>query len=653
MKRLPGNLKTSLLALIIIIFMTPIMAYGKFASNIGNTIKTSIKVAENVSTEKNLPVVGSYDNFKKLLEKSESIRPFYRTAFATAEKSAAAASPANDYSNTNVQVQGVDESDIIKTDGEYIYQVINDRLVIVKAYPASDMKVVNTIKYDTNAFYPNDIYVNGNNLIVIGRKYVNINKAEQESNAAVMKKVINPVILTKPVTKVIVYDTTDKSNIKIKRTIEVDGDYLTSRMINSKFYMITNKYVYDYRIMTDIKPSFKDSAFKAGKENVVDFKDIRYFPGYVEPNYMIISSFDILKPEKADIQTYLGSGQNVYVTNENIYVAVSEYETPKTEGASRLIAPTYNVNTILYKFNIAYGVKYAANGKVPGSILNQFSMDEYNGYFRIATTKGFAWGEGDNIAKNNLYILDADLNITGKIEDLAPGETIKSARFMGEKIYIVTFKNVDPLFVIDAKNAKEPKILGFLKIPGFSTYLHPYDETHIIGFGVDTKDVSTKDWNGNDSTITIQNGLKMSMFDVSDFENPKEMFSEYIGNRGSYSELLYNHKALLFSKEKNIFAFPVTVYEAKDRENPFDYGYFTYQGAYIYGIDLEKGFVLNGKITHLSDEDYKKAGDFGFDYNKSVQRIIYIDNVLYTISNGIIKANDIETMQELNSINLN
>ena len=269
-------------------------------------------------------------------------------------------------------------------------------------------------------------------------------------------------------------------------------------------------------------------------------------------------------------------------------------------------------------------------------------MDEHNGFFRIATTVGNVWGTGDNISKNNVYILDDTMNITGKIEDIAPGEMIYSVRFMGKRGYIVTFKTVDPLFVIDLEDPSNPKILGALKIPGYSDYLHPYDENHIIGFGKDTVEIK-----GN----AYYKGMKIALFDVTDVTNPIQKFSEIIGDRGTESDVLRNHKALLFSKSKNLLAFPVTVMEVNDAVEKYDlaYGEFAFQGAYVYNIDIENGFKLKGKITHLSDEEYQKPGYY-YNTEKYVERILYIGDTLYTLSKGMVKAHELWGMEESGSV---
>ncbi|MHB1421279.1 MAG: beta-propeller domain-containing protein, partial [Bacillota bacterium] len=276
------------------------------------------------------------------------------------------------------------------------------------------------------------------------------------------------------------------------------------------------------------------------------------------------------------------------------------------------------------------------------------------GYFRIATTKGEIWRNDEQTSKNNIYVLNDILQMSGKIEDIAPGERIYSVRFMGERGYMVTFQQVDPLFVIDLKDPQHPQILGALKIPGFSDYLHPYDENHIIGFGKDAVVLPQKDGSGNTvGTTAFYEGMKIAIFDVSDVAHPVEMFKEIIGDRGTYSELLNNPKALLFSKEKNLMALPVNLMEIKQAPTNTDfpaYGEFTFQGAYVYNVDLVHGFTLKGRITHMDTSDQIKAGDNWYDGNKNVDRILYIGDTLYTLSNSMIKANDISTLKEINSL---
>ena len=205
------------------------------------------------------------------------------------------------------------------------------------------------------------------------------------------------------------------------------------------------------------------------------------------------------------------------------------------------------------------------------------------------------------------------------------------------------------MFVIDLSQATSPRVLGALKIPGYSDYLHPYDENHIIGFGKDTVEIKGQ---------AYYKGMKIALFDVSDVTNPKQKFSVNIGDRGTDSELLRNHKALLFSYGKNLLSFPVSVFEVNKDGNSgneaddLQYGRFTFQGAYVYSIDLTKGFILKGRITHISADEYLKAGDHWHDSDNNIERILYIGDTLYTLSNGMIKANAMSDLKETGSLNL-
>jgi len=609
-----------------------------------------------------LPVVGSYDNLKAILEKNmENNQYMYRGGIAldmnTAEavKSTAPAatetSADSGYSSTNTQVAGVDEADIIKTDGEYIYQVNNNRIVITDAYPAESMQIIKTIEYKDN-FYPQEIYVDDQYLTVIGTSFKEMIYQEMPSTSQEdTTKMIMPPYYGTNLTKVIIYDISDKENIKEARNLELEGNYVSSRKIGSSLYLVSNKYLDVYYILNEKSempaPSYKDSA-KGDYNRSIDYNSIRYIPNSIESNYLIIAGLDLANMDKeVNIQTYLGAGENIYASESNLYVTVTKYS---NEYKANLDNPYFERSSLIYKFKLENGfIEYQSQGEVPGSILNQFSMDEYNGYFRIATTTGDIWRTDEYTSKNNLYVLNDDLKTVGQLEDLAPGEQIYSVRFTGERAYIVTFRTVDPLFVIDLKEPTNPTILGKLKIPGYSNYLHPYDENHVIGFGKDT--IELKDSNNN--SMAYYQGMKVALFDVTDVNNPKEKFVETIGDRGTDSDLLYNHKALLFSKEKELLAFPVTVTEvSNDNPDSLEYGNFSFQGAYVYHLDLETGFDLEKKITHLSDDDYLKAGDYWYDGNSNIQRIIYIEDTLYTISNSKIKAHSLETYKEINSVNI-
>jgi uncharacterized secreted protein with C-terminal beta-propeller domain len=379
-------------------------------------------------------------------------------------------------------------------------------------------------------------------------------------------------------------------------------------MIDNNIYFLANKGIFYYGEDTDetyFQVQCKDTAV-SNERKIIPFSDMYYFPNSQEKSYLNIASFNINLNTPANIDTYLGAGLNVYSSEDNLYVSNTKYEHEiKFDYDSN-----YKVITDIYKFKFNNGkLEYDAFGTVPGRLLNQFYMDEKDGNFRIATTND----------ANNLYVLNEKLKIIGSLENLAKGVNIYSVRFIDNRAYIVTFLQVDPLFVIDLSNPQEPTVLGELKIPGYSTYLHPYSENLIIGFGEDT-------------------GMKMALFDVSDPENPKELYKQEIGGKGTHSEALYNHKALLFSKEKNIIAFPSQI------ENNYR---TQFQGAVIYGLDLEKGFELKGQITHKETANGKPDND----YKNDIERIIYIKDTLFTLSKGMVKSTDMLTMQEQSSEN--
>lgn len=595
--------------------------------------------------KESLPVVGSQEKlagyFEEILkEQKKARRWFEETATKDGAKSDTSAeadkfSSANDVSETNVQVQGVDEADIVKTDGKHIFQSEQNKVRIIKAGAGGQMGLLATIAYK-ESFTPNQLFLEGDQLVVIGYQYHNFQRSYEE---IAKDTKIAPMMQS---TKVIIYNVKNPAKPAQIREIELEGSYVSSRKVDGVVYLISNHYP-DFWLLEknreiDIRPKYSDSAV-GGKENKVSYDEIRYFPDSREPNYTMIAAFDLAQPEKeAAITTYLGSGNQIYMSKENLYLAVqNQTEQPMDERG--VIAP----DTDIHKFTISgMNVSHHSSTTVQGMVLNQFSMDEHNDYFRLVTTKGYAWDESKP-SSNHLYILDENLKLAGKIEGLARGERIYSARFMGDRIYMVTFKETDPLFVIEASDPRNPKVLGELKIPGFSNYLHPYDENHIIGFGQDTMIVADK--GTNSGTRILTNGVKISLFDVSDMSNPKEKFTETIGGRGTYSPLNYDHKALLFNKKKNLFAFPITVYQNSDK-NEYEQ-IFEYQGAYIYNIDPATGFKLKSKITHINGQlpVYEE-------YDSSIQRLLYIGDTLYALSPGKITSYDLKMNVKLGELGL-
>ncbi|MCK4826540.1 beta-propeller domain-containing protein, partial [bacterium] len=302
--------------------------------------------------------------------------------------------------------------------------------------------------------------------------------------------------------------------------------------------------------------------------------------------------------------------------------------------------------TTIHRISISDGeIEYKAQGSIPGSVGNQFSLSEHDGHLRVSSTmegwmiRGFF---SSLESQNSIYVLDMDLKIVGSLEGLAPGERIYATRFLGDKCYLVTFRQIDPFFVLDLSNPTEPKIVGELKIPGYSSYLHPYDENHIIGLGMEN------------------NNVKLSLFNVTNVNVPTEIAKYTIQGDYTQSVALNEPKAFLFNKEKQLLVIPVSITQygivpQNGTEPPDkDIGIAPHQGGYWQGAFVSKltltGFELQGGITHQENSNQQ---NYYPDYNLNVNRALYIENTLYTISNAKVKLNNLTDLAQIAEIQLN
>ncbi|MBW2976046.1 beta-propeller domain-containing protein [Candidatus Woesearchaeota archaeon] len=566
-----------------------------------------------------------------------------------------AAGSEREFSETNIQVEGVDEADIIKTDGDYIYTIARGNLAIAKAYPAEDAEILSTTKLGN--FYPQELFIHKDRLLIFGSSSYRFEEPAEETTqgGAATEKMIAPgeyYPRYRSFMTVKLYDISDREEPELIKNIDFEGSYLTSRKIGEYAYFVVNSYprYWEVRpVCEDIVPLYRASDSDEepeleDMEPIAKCTDIGYIRPIQAENFITVASMS-MEDEDADVnkEVIVGSGQNVYASLENMYIAQTSW--PRYNALGELVEG-FVEQTVITKFGMDNGdIEFLGSGEVKGHILNQFSMDEYDGHFRIATTAGEVWG---GKSTNNVYVLDEELEVVGELEDLAPGEKIYSVRFMGRKGYIVTFKKVDPLFVIDLSDHENPEVLGKLKIPGYSDYLHPYDENHIIGIGKETVEAEESLKEGRQLDFAWYQGIKMAIFDVSDVENPIEMHKVVIGDRGTESEALHDHKAFLFDKERELLVIPITLAEIKGEKSADNqYGEFVFQGAYAYNINLEDGFELRGRVTHYDDDDVFKKSGYYFRGDSAIRRSLYIEDVLYTFSNTRLQLNGLDGLERL------
>jgi uncharacterized secreted protein with C-terminal beta-propeller domain len=597
-----------------------------------------------------------------------------------------------DFSNTNTQVLGVDEGDIVKTDGEYAYIVSRNqtKVYIIDVYPAEDAHIVYTLEFE---WAVREIYLNENKLVVLGTTcyyyspygYYWYDYYSYE-----------------PSTNIEVYDIANRENPQMTREVELNGSYVASRLIGDYLYLIVNQYANQLKSEDDL-PTDASNIYYSDEYDywytLTSIVSVNVQNQFEDPNvqsiligvstHIYVSIHNIYLsytkqmswveemehrvdevyipmvplPTRTEIQFIQNTQSNRFEKMKAIDNIIGEYK----EGLSDTELEKYNSDyseryseysrfisretqkTMIHRIRIKDGwMNYEASGGVPGYVLNRFSMDEYEGFFRIATTSGqrWWWGGGESTLANHVFVCDMDLNVVGAVRDIAPGESIYSARFMRDRGYLVTFKKVDPFFVIGLSNPEKPEILGELKIPGYSNYLHPYDEDHVIGIGKDAYDMGDFAW---------YQGVKLSLFDVTDVNNPQEKSKYIIGDRGTDSLALTDPHAFLFSKSKNLLAMPVVLAEIDESKYPGGappqtHGEYTWCGVYVFDVDNINGYQLRGKISHLDGTEDPENNWYYRSWGKRIKRTFYIEDVLYTVSDNLLKANDLADLSEINSV---
>jgi len=552
-----------------------------------------------------------------------------------------------DFSSTNEQVEGIEEADVVKTDGKFIYVASGNVVSIVRA-DGSKMTLTDTIRMPIDDKYGqgihiSELYIDSGRLVILGSRSLPqvrpVDLPMIESGAvtepATMPAIdgdakigIMPPYYSKSFVYTGVHTISDTGKADLLKEFELEGNLLSSRKKDDTVYLAVNKYNY-YYIMEDVLPILRDTV-KSDAYKPLSINQVMYYPGNTTPEYLMVAAIDIRdEGTPSTVEAILGSGTQIYMNDNALYIARQDYS--DMSGST----------TSLSKFSIdGLKIGFAGGGKVKGTLLNQFSMDEHNGYLRLATTR---WAMETT---NAVYVLDDQLNVVGAVENMAPGETIYSARFMGDKGYVVTFRQIDPLFVLDLSNPKAPRITGELKVPGFSNYLHPVEEDLILGIGQGTQDIYTRDSNGEEIVIgTLTAGIKFSLFDVSDMGKPKEIQTLTLGGSGSYAEMLYNHKAIMFDLNNQMFAFDGTI---SDQDSPDKTRVDYFNGAVVMTYDAQDGFKVKGQIESLP----ALSSPDNIYYYSWVRRLCYIGDTLYYVQDGRIRAFDKTTLESEGSITI-
>ncbi len=524
------------------------------------------------------------------------------------------------YSGTNVQVEGVDEADIVKSDGNWIYALNqnNNKVYIVSA-EGKDSEVVGTIKLrepkEKDMFwqYFSEMMLYGDRLYLLGNYNSWGENVKDEDRQYTIAEV---------------YDISDRTAPKHIATHKQQGNYRTARLIGDKLLIVSDYQLY-YWYWRDEPIAVEDYCPKV----VTDGKSVSLLPDeiYVNPEsednaFTIVATINADDGKEYDShKAVLGGCTQVYCSGTDLLICSQEWRNEQTEeqtdaNGKHFVKTCSGSDTNLFRFTITDGrIEAVASAKIPGTLLNQFSMDAYNGYYRFVVTRSESvqtiWTDGidtyewDSNSDCELLVLDGSLNVVGKLENLAKDEMVQSVRFMGDTAYFVTFRQVDPLFSADLSDPSNPKILGKLKIPGFSAYLHPFGEGKLLGIGYDADE--EHGWTEN---------VKLSMFDVSDPSDVKEAFKLSVKDV-NYTSVQYNHKIVFVDVETGTVAFPA--------DNAY----------YVFRVEGDS-FRQIGKIE--TDSDYWFGDGRG----------LFVDDAFYVVGQNEVTILSFETMEKLGTLKL-
>ncbi len=579
-------------------------------------------------------------------------------------RSAATGDVAFSHSETNVQVEGVDEGDLVETDGEFLYVLSGKELMIVDAWPADELQVVSRTEIEGGAFA---VYLRGDRLTILSHPSGGLNRYSGYGYYA-----------GGGVT-VAVLDVSDRDAPQLVQKTTLDGRYVDSRAVGDHVFVVMQEAIglpgpqripvnndlpqsdeicvcgNWHRTPSIARGSYIYETLEQYLDRIRDLDLDTILPTYTSfdsggqlaSSGLLSEATDVYRPLDDDIETMTtvvtfnmagdtpgpvssttvpsAGGVEIFMTGESLYL----WQTDRWYSG--------NIETPIQKFDLDASdgtVHLAARGSVPGRVLNQFSMDEHEGLLRVATTNGRAgrW-EGQGDSWNGLYVLEqngAALDIVGRLEDLAPGEKIYSARFLGDRAFVVTYRKVDPLFAIDLSDPAQPRVEGQLKIPGFSNYLHPVGEDYLIGVGR----------HADEDTGLFQDP-QVSLFNIADLSDPQlvDRFTIPTGRTGG-QDIFDDHHTIAYYPEHQVLTVSVPQFELGCQAVGPGWGSFGFVASevdhlWVVEIDVSastdvvdgsSGIQFLGQIAHGSS---------------SVTRSVRVGDYLYAISSTKITAHEI------------
>lgn len=560
---------------------------------------------------------------------------------------------------TNNQVTGVDEADFVKNDGQYIYLAQNGVLRIVDAWPASQAHTVSTTALEGT---PKKLFVEGDKALVF------VAMGENDNNYYNRECTYGydcDFSGDGTDTRLLVFDIANRASPVLERQIDVSGSLITARRIGTAVHTVvtnaSNPFTnLDYHPDIELcnypgtKPSLVyvlrakeayDVLRRMNEQRILDTPVEANLPSVVDSAgsvdttggscsslyassmhdgaaYTSIVSVDMVHPGPVKTATIISRSGAIYASADALYMAV-----PHSWGASDM--------STIHKFrisDIAGQTHYLASGSAPGRALNQFAMDERDGYLRIATTDGHAPSPDAVSHMTVLAEQQHDLVTVGHLGGIAPTEDIRSVRFDGTRAFVVTFKKTDPLFAFDLSDPTRPTKLGELKIPGFSTYMHMLDDNHLLTIGYDADD---------HGDFAYFDGVMLQIFDVTDMTAPALAHKHIIGTRGSSSEALTNHLAFTWYPEEALLSIPMTVCEGGDDGT---YGQtMTFNGLMVFDASVGAGFAEHGRVPHAVASGIT-CGNWWTNAESTVKRSLFLDEYVYSISDAELKVRSIDAL---------